>query len=142
MSRIEQLWAANEVPVDNALHFADGWSYDVSVDTGTAGGMVVRGAFDLEERLALAPNWVSVVDGRKLALEGGGALWHGDGDNGSEGFFAREDAHQSPSWVVFLTNTNPFTRAELSGNTATFRSTSGVVITVDIDDPTRPQPGG
>lgn len=138
MSKIEDLWAEEEVPVDNALHFADGRSFDVRVDPDSPGGMSILEGFDLEERLAVAPDWVSVVDGRKIDLSDGGALWHGDGDNGSEGFFARTEAGGALAWVVFLTASNPFTEADADGSYATFRSTAGVVITVDIDDPTRP----
>lgn len=138
MSKIEDLWVKEEVPIDNALHFADGRSYDVRVDPDSPKGMSVEEEFDLEERLAIAPDWVSVVDGRKIDLEDGGALWHGDGDNGSEGFFARVKKDGSLDWVVFFTASNPFTEAEVHNSQATFRSTAGVTITVDIDDPRRP----
>lgn len=141
MSKIEDLWANEEVPIDNALHFADGRSYDVCVDPDSPSGMSVQDEFDLEERLAIAPDWVSVVDGRKIDLEDGGALWHGDGDNGSEGFIARVKKDGSLDWVVFFTASNPFTEAEVHDGQATFRSTAGVTITVDIDDPRRPVVG-
>lgn len=140
MSKIEDLWAKEEVPVDNALHFADGRSYDVRIDSESPRGMSILEEFDLEERLAIAPDWVSVVDGLKIDLEDGGALWHGDGDNGSEGFFARTHGDGSLDWVVFFTASNPFSEAVVSGDFATFRSTAGAVITVDINDPMRPVP--
>lgn len=141
MSKIEDLWVKYEVPVDNALHFADGRSFDARAAPEAAGGISILEPFDLDERLSIAPDWVSEVDGLELALEDGGFLWHGDGSNGSEGFIARVNSDRSLMWVIFFTASNPFTRAELAGNYATLRSTSGVVITVDIDDPRRPVPG-
>ncbi|MGH3312408.1 MAG: hypothetical protein ACRDP3_17780 [Streptomyces sp.] len=140
MSKIKDLWDEHKVPVDDALHFADGRSFDACVTPESPGGISILEPFDLDDRLSIAPNWVSVVDGLEEELEDGGFLWHGDGDNGSEGFFARVNPDRSLVWVVFFTDSNPFTKAEVVGRYATLSSTSGVVITIDIDDPRRPVP--
>ncbi|MET9935812.1 MULTISPECIES: hypothetical protein [unclassified Streptomyces] len=64
-----------------------------------------------------------------------GLLWGGEGSYGSEGFLARLTADRALIRAMFFRESNPFDRIRPSGNAATFSSTSGVEITVDIGDP-------
>ncbi|MFF0624186.1 hypothetical protein [Streptomyces sp. NPDC004296] len=138
MSAIERLWVDYLMPDLDALHFADGRSYDVVLDSDAPTGMRIEEAFDLEEVLAEDPDWVSRVDGQRVvSLEDGGVLWGGDGPHGSNGFCARLNADLTLVWAIFLHVSNPLRDISLSGSTAVFRSTSGVSITVDIGDPLR-----
>ncbi|MEU9114506.1 hypothetical protein AB0D04_22610 [Streptomyces sp. NPDC048483] len=139
MSAIERLWADYTMPDLDALHFADGRSYDVFLDSDVPAGMRIEEAFDLEEVFAEDPDWgVSRVDGQTVVpLEDGGVLWGGDGPHGSNGFCARLNADLTLVWAIFLQVSNPLREISLSGSTTVFRSTSGVSITVDIDDPLR-----
>lgn len=98
--------------------------------------MRVLAPFDLEEMLEIDPSWVSSVDGLvAVDLGSKGLLWGGEGSYGSEGFIARLTADRSLIWAILFTESNPFDRIRLSGNVATFTSTAGFEITVDIDDP-------
>ncbi|MEU8618106.1 hypothetical protein [Streptomyces sp. NPDC048623] len=136
MTTIERLWEDDYLPIRDALHYADGRSYDVELDSTAPGGFSVLSPFDLDEILKDDPSWVSSVDGQaSVDLGEKGLLWGGEGSYGSEGFFARLTADRKLIWVMFFDGSNPFLRIQLSGNVATFRSTAGVEITVDIDDP-------
>ncbi|GGU51507.1 hypothetical protein GCM10010211_15240 [Streptomyces albospinus] len=141
LTAIQRLWADYRLPILDALHFADGRSFEVEIDPDVPSGMRVQEQFDLEEVLAEDPDWTTRVDGlRTVPLGDGGVLWGGDGATGSNGFFARLHADLTLVWVIFFQVSNPFCDIRLSGTTAEFRSTSGVAITVDIDDPTRSGP--
>ncbi|XIE77154.1 hypothetical protein AB6O49_00205 [Streptomyces sp. SBR177] len=142
MTMIECLWEDLELPLVDALHFADGRSYAVALDRATPSGFSVLSRLDLDEMREEDPSSVSSVssvDGRAVVdLGEEGLLWGGEGSYGSEGFLARLTAGRKLIWAMFFTESNPFERIRLSGSVATFRSTSGVAITVDIDDPRTP----
>ncbi|MCX4783520.1 hypothetical protein [Streptomyces sp. NBC_01264] len=136
MTAIERLWEDFELPIRDALHFADGGSYDVDLDSDEPSGLRVLAPFGLDEILEIDPSWVSSVDGlAAVDLGSKGLLWGGEGSYGSEGFIARLTVDRALIWAMFFTESNPFDRIQLSGNIATFSSTSGFEITVDIDDP-------
>ncbi|MEU7027977.1 hypothetical protein AB0A60_14950 [Streptomyces sp. NPDC046275] len=148
MTTIERLWEGLELPLADALHFADGHSYAVALDPTAPSGFSVLSRLDLDEMREEDPSsvssvssvsLVSSVDGRAVVdLGEEGLLWGGEGSYGSEGFLARLTAGRKLIWAMFFTESNPFERIRLSGSVATFRSTSGVAITVDIDDPRTP----
>ncbi|KOU32737.1 hypothetical protein ADK52_00100 [Streptomyces sp. WM6372] len=136
MTMIERLWEDFRLPIRDALHFAEGRSCDVGLGSDAPSGMRVLAPFDLEEMLEIDPSWVSSVDGLvAVDLGSKGLLWGGEGSYGSEGFIARLTADRSLIWAILFTESNPFDRIRLSGNVATFTSTAGFEITVDIDDP-------
>ncbi|MEU9298874.1 hypothetical protein [Streptomyces sp. NPDC048269] len=136
MTTIERLWEDFQLPIRDALHFADGRSCDVDLDSDVPSGLKVLAPFDLDEMLESDPSWVSSVDGLVSVDVGSkGLLWSGEGSYGSEGFIARLTVDRALIWAIFFTESNPFDRTQLSGNVATFSSTSGIEITVDIDDP-------
>ncbi|WKD33531.1 hypothetical protein [Streptomyces xanthophaeus] len=142
MTTIEGLWEDLELPVKDALHYADGHSYDVALDRAAPRGFTVRAPFDLDEVLEGDPTWVSSVDGlAAVDLGERGLLWGGEGSYGSEGFVARLTVDRALVWAMFFMESNPFDRIQLSGNVATFSSTSGFEIAVDIDDPLIPISG-
>jgi hypothetical protein len=137
LSAIERLWADYQLPELDGLHFSDGRSYEISLDADAASGMRFGGSFDLEEVLAEDPDWVTDIGrNRSVPLADGGFLWGGEGvSHGSYGFCGRLHADHTLVWVLFFEDSNPFTDIRVSGNTAVFQSTSGISITVDIDDP-------
>ncbi|WP_406191209.1 hypothetical protein OH733_16980 [Streptomyces griseus] len=136
MADIERLWEDFQLPIRDALHFADGDSCDVALDSGVPSGLRVLSPFDLAEILESDPSWVSSVDGRvAVDLGSRGLLWGGEGSYGSEGFIARLTGERTLIWAIFFSESNPFDRIQLAGNVATFSSTSGLEIAVDIDDP-------
>ncbi|WP_079038743.1 hypothetical protein [Streptomyces sp. NBRC 110028] len=141
MSEIERLWGDFLLPIRDALHFPDGHSYDVTLAPETSRGLQILAPFDLNAMLASDPNWTSSVDGlNELDLEGSGFLWAGEGSYGSEGFIARLTIDRTLVWAIFFEESNPFQEIRLSGTTATFTSTSGIDITLNIDDPRNPIP--
>ncbi|WP_327324245.1 hypothetical protein OG735_18240 [Streptomyces sp. NBC_01210] len=142
MTAIERLWDDFELPIRDALHFADGHSYDVALAPDAPSDFTVLAPFGLDEMLESDPSWVSEVDGlAAVDLGRKGLLWGGEGSYGSEGFIARLTVDRALIWAIFFMESNPFDRIQLSSNVATLSSTSGVAITVDIDDPRTPISG-
>ncbi|WP_406731634.1 hypothetical protein [Streptomyces sp. NBC_01794] len=142
MTVIARLWEDFELPIRDALHFADGYSYDVALGPDAPRDFTVLAPFDLDEMLESDPSWTSSVDGlAAVDLGRKGLLWGGEGSYGSEGFIARLAVDRALIWAIFFMESNPFDRIQLSNNVATFSSTSGVEITVDIDDPRTPISG-
>ncbi|WP_411122213.1 hypothetical protein [Streptomyces sp. x-19] len=139
MSIIEGLWADYCLPDVDGLYFSDGRSYEVSLDADATNGMRFGDSFDLEAVLAEDPDWVTDIGkNRSVPLADGGFLWGGEGvSHGSYGFCGRLRADNTLVWALFFEESNPFTEIQVSGSTAVFRSTSGVSITVDIEDPLR-----
>ncbi|MFE2185966.1 hypothetical protein [Streptomyces sp. NPDC059455] len=141
MTTITELWKEFQLPIRDALHFADGQSFDVSLTPEASSGLTIQAPFDLSGMLADDPSWTSSVDGLVEAdLGKRGLLWGGEGSYGSEGFIARLTTERSLVWAIFFMDSNPFDQIHLTNNVATFVSTSTVEITVDIDDPRAPIP--
>ncbi|MEV1047207.1 hypothetical protein [Streptomyces sp. NPDC049916] len=136
MTMIERLWEDFRLPIRDALYFAGGESCDVVLDSDEPSGLKMLSTFDLDEILESDPSWVSSVDGLvAVDLGSRGLLWGGEGSYGSEGFLARLTGERKLIWAIFFMESNPFDRIRLSGNVATFSSTSGLEVAVDIDDP-------
>ncbi|MFE5851852.1 hypothetical protein ACFQ61_01310 [Streptomyces sp. NPDC056500] len=142
MTYIEHLWGDFELPLTDALHYADGHSYGVALDSATPRGFTALPLFDLKKMMDGDPSGVSSVDGlTAVDLGEKGLLWGGEGSYGSEGFIARLTADRALMWAMFFLESNPFDRIRLSGNIAAFSSTSGHKVVVDIDDPRTPISG-
>jgi hypothetical protein len=131
---ITRLWAKGQLPSEDAVFYADGRSFAVEVVDGR---LSVVEEFDLDESLAEDPDCVSNVSvlGEVELPDGAGFLCRGDGDMGADGFFCRLDAARDLVWACFLTSGNPYADITVAGSSATFTSTSGLTVTVDIDQP-------
>ncbi|MFC7247448.1 hypothetical protein ACFQO7_33730 [Catellatospora aurea] len=134
---IVDLWLAGTLPIRNALYRADGVSITARIDPGAPGGLTLGEPFSLETAMRADPEYVTSVD---ITAEhdlgaGGGYLVCGEGSYGSEGFFGRLDAGKGLVWVVYLENSNPFVNISAEPGSAVFTSTSGVVITVNLETP-------
>ncbi|WP_076970679.1 hypothetical protein [Streptomyces sparsogenes] len=139
MRDLERLWQELRLPIRDALHFANGDSYDVTLASDKSSGWKVLAPFGVGDMLASEPDWTSSVDGLiSMELGQGGALWGGDGAYGSEGFVARLAPDRSLIWAIFFMESNPFEEIQLFDEIATFTSTSGIKVTVDINDPRNP----
>ena len=78
------------------------------------------------------PEWVaSIIITREVPIPDG-LLCAGEGSHGSEGFFARLDADWNLVWVAHFQESNPFDEITVHGDQATFTSTSGGTVTVDL----------
>ncbi|MEU7051935.1 hypothetical protein ACF1GS_27135 [Streptomyces eurythermus] len=135
MTVIERLWLTYELPAVDGLYFADGRAYEVSASRAER-VLRINEALDVEQLLSEEPDLVACVDGLSThELADGDVLWAGEGCYGSDGFFGRVRSDRGLVWAVFLEEADPFRTIQVSGRQATFTSTSGTVITVDIDDP-------
>ncbi|MFI7010133.1 hypothetical protein [Streptomyces sp. NPDC050145] len=128
---VGDLWAdGHRLPAGDALHLPDGTSYRVRLDPSVPAG------FRLGARITGSAEEVAYVDGLvEVRLDGGGVLWGGEGDHGSQGFAARLTVGGALVWALFLEESNPFTRVVVEGREAVFRSTSGVVVRLGVEDP-------
>lgn len=146
---LHHLWDDFRLPLGDALYLCGDEgvvaAYEVSgsnlCGAGAPSPLAIGEPFDVEAA-ARDPEWCTYADCvlAAVALEDGGALWAGEGSHGSEGFFARLGADRSLRWAVHLDDSNPFDAIERDGGVAAFRSTSGVALAVDVDDPRRRPP--
>jgi len=90
---------------------------------------------DLAEVLAEDTEQLTSIDITREIPAPTGFICAGEGSHGSEGFFARLDEHRRLVWVCYLSESNPFDRLAVADNALTASSTSGVVITVNLDEP-------
>ncbi|GAA1332472.1 hypothetical protein [Saccharothrix algeriensis] len=137
MSDITTLWSAARLPIEDGLYFADGRSYAVEADER---GLRLVEAFDLGELLTEDPEWLTSIDITKEIHVPGGYACAGEGSHGSEGFFARLDEDHSLIWVCYLSESNPFGELSVEASTLTATSTSGLSITLPLDDPDKALP--
>lgn len=137
MNTLLKLWHARRLPIRDGLYTSSGDAYSVQLNDAAPGGVEILDNFDLDSVLSADPDWVTSIDiTREVEIKGGvGRLLAGEGSHGSEGFFARIDDDNDLKWVVYLEESNPFVDIAVDGNRATFYSSSGVSITVDIDRP-------
>ncbi|GAA3891724.1 hypothetical protein [Streptomyces sedi] len=138
MSALVRLWSRELLPIVDALHLADGPSYEAALDPGAPGGLRLGPAFDLAGWLAAdsTSEWLTAIDPHHpLRLPDGRALHGGEGAHGSEGFAACLDAAGRPEWVLYLAESNPFTEITCRGGLATFRSTAGHTVTLPVTSP-------
>lgn len=56
----------------------------------------------------------------------------GEGSYGSEGFFGQLDEQKNLVWVVYLENSNFFVDVPVRKDTATFTSSAGTLIVVNL----------
>jgi hypothetical protein len=133
------LWVAGEVPAWDGLFRADGGARAVEVDGAQLSWFDLGAPLDLDAMLAEDPERVCSVDIHPQCFaalpDGSGYVCGGEGELGSEGFFARLDADRNLVWVVWLGDGNPFVRAEAAGSTAVFTNNWGRTITVDLTAP-------
>jgi hypothetical protein len=132
---IVDLWRAGKLPIRAGLYRADGAAIVARYDPNSPGGLSLLDQFSLEAVMRADPDYVTHIDitvKHELAC-GGGCLVAGEGSYGSEGFFARIDAANMLIWVVYLEDSNPFVNVTVESTFATFTSSSGLVITIDLE---------
>ncbi|MEV4759344.1 hypothetical protein AB0J86_30205 [Micromonospora sp. NPDC049559] len=139
-SRIVQLWAEGLAPGRDGLYRADGSARAVELSGGARlDGFELGPPLALDAMLGEDPDNVTQIDilrGADVPVpDGSGYVCGGDGAHGSEGFFARLDKDRNLMWIVTLTDSNPFEKAEVRGSTATFTNNLGNAVTVDLDHP-------
>lgn len=138
MSIVEGLWATEEVPLWDAVYCVDGRAWEVELDPSRASGLRLLEPLDLAAELREEPEWTSFFGTftRTEIPENSGYVHSGEcAYHGSAGWFVRTDADGRLVWVVHLGDSNPFDRIEIEAGIATFRSTNGVVVKLDITDP-------
>lgn len=128
MSDITTLWSSARLPIEDGLYFAD------------ERGLRLVESFDLGELLAEDPEWLTSIDITREFCVPGGYACAGEGSHGSEGFFARLDENHSLIWVCYLAESNPFDELTVEASTLTATSTSGLSITLSLDDPDKALP--
>ena len=107
------------------------------MDASAEDALKILAPFSLEKFLARHPDMVTSIDVtlEKLLPPGVGYLCCGEGSYGSEGFFGQLDQHRNLVWVVYLEASNPFVGVSMSNTSATFMSSAGASITVDLRAP-------
>ncbi|GAB3119574.1 hypothetical protein GCM10027160_33870 [Streptomyces calidiresistens] len=142
MNRMVGMWREGRLFIRDALHsVSTGTSFAVAVDPGAPGGLRFGDTFDLDAEAVADPERFTSIDVTgSHPLPDGGALRWGEGSHGSEGFAARVASDGDPVWILHLEESNPFVRVFVTGDEATFESSSGVRVTPGIDAPGLPGP--
>lgn len=139
MSRITELWLANEAPEWDGLFRADGSAREVEVDGPELSWLDLGAPLDLDALLDEDPEALTTISPHPQGFaelpDGTGYVCCGDAALGSQGFFARLDRDKNLVWLVSLGDSNPFVRAEVEGSLATFTNNRGNAITIDLTDP-------
>ena len=133
------LWNAEQLPIQDALHVRDGRSYSITLDRSKSSGITLVGRCTLEDLLHDDPDFLAdVMTTHKIVTSPQpGFLCCGEGSHGSDGFFARLDNNEKLVWVAFFVDSNPFHQIAQRQEHAMFTSTSGVTVTVHLDEPER-----
>ncbi|MCI4066075.1 hypothetical protein MRQ36_27425 [Micromonospora sp. R77] len=139
-TRILRLWSKGLAPGWDGLYRADGSARVVELSGGARlDGFELGPSLDLDAMLEEGPGRLTDVDilrGADVLLpDDSGYVCGGDGAHGSEGFFARLDKDRNLVWIVALTDSNPFEKAEVRGSLATFTNNLGNSVTIDLDHP-------
>lgn len=139
LTNIASLWNAEQLPIRDALHVHDGRSYSVALDRSKDSGLEITGRFSLDDFLHEDPDFLAdIMTTQKIATSfQPGFLCCGEGSHGSDGFFARLNNNEDLVWVAFFEDSNPFRQISQHQEQATFTSTSGVTVTVHLDEPER-----
>lgn len=137
---IVELWAEGLAPGSDGLYRADGSARAVELSGGARlDGFELGPPLDLDAMLKEEADNLTHVDilrGADVPLpDGSGYVCGGDGAHGSEGFFARLDTDRNLMWIVALTDSNPFEKAEVRGSLVRFTNNLGNSVTVDLDHP-------
>ena len=134
---LAELWHSGQLPIRDGLYTHSGVVYLLQRNDTTPAGIEILDTSDIDSILSADPDWLTSVDvTREMEIEAAaGRLLAGEGSHGSEGFFARVDKNNNPLWVIYLEESNPFVDISSSENEATFHSSSGISITVDINHP-------
>lgn len=137
MVLITRLWQTGNLYIRDGLYRADGTSWAVRCDSSLTGGLLALEMMDLESLFQSDPSNVTSIDVTCLVRlhDNSGFLFCGEGSFGSEGIFGRLDQSKGLVWVVYLERANPFIEVTINDCLATFKSSSGVLITVDLGQP-------
>ncbi|OTQ57399.1 hypothetical protein B6D18_10210 [Gilliamella sp. A7] len=119
MSKINELWNKEKLPIKDGIYFANGES------------------FSLVDFLNQNPDCITHIDiFKKIKLQMGGTCLLGEGSHGSEGFIAYITSDEKLNWVIYFEESNPFINAvELSDAFLTVESSANYRIILDLKNP-------
>lgn len=135
MSKIRDLWKSGRVPILSALYRYDDVAIYATIDNSVSGGLRFGQQVPLTDVLAANTDYLASLDithERQLPHDEG-FLVCGEGSYGSDGFFGLLDSSKELVWVVFLENSNPFVSIFVNSRLATFTSSSGITLRIDLN---------
>ncbi|MEE4486002.1 hypothetical protein V2T44_24020 [Serratia ficaria] len=134
---IVELWKNGELPIKNALYFADGRAELIDIISYPNPKLLKLGSFDFHGFYERNKDEITTIDIiKKIQLSDGGYLCIGEGSYGSEGFIACLDRKEDLIWVVYSENSNPFVSATIFGDsTVVIESSAGFRLEIDTENP-------
>ena len=137
MSKINELWNKEKLPIKDGIYFANGESFsflakfysDIVIKKGKS--------FSLVDFLNKNPDCITDIDiFEKIKIPTGGACLLGEGSHGSEGFIAYITSDEKLNWVIYFEESNPFINAvELPDTFLKVESSANYTIILDLKDP-------
>lgn len=137
MSKINELWNKEKLPIKDGIYFANGESF--SFLTKFYPDIVIKKgkSFSLVDFLNKNPDCITDIDiFEKIKIQTGGAYLLGEGSHGSEGFIAYITSDEKLNWVIYFEESNPFINAvELPDTFLKVESSANYTIILDLKDP-------
>lgn len=137
MSKINELWNKEKLPIKDGIYFANGESFsflakfypDIVIKKGKS--------FSLVDFLNKNPDCITDIDiFEKIKISTGGTCLLGEGSHGSEGFIAYITSDEKLNWVIYFEESNPFINAvELPDTFLKVESSANYTIILDLKDP-------
>ena len=137
MSKINELWNKEKLPIKDGIYFANGESF--SFLTKFYPDIVIKKgkSFSLVDFLNKNPDCITDIDiFEKIKIQTGGTCLLGEGSHGSEGFIAYITSDEKLNWVIYIEESNPFINAvELPDTFLKVESSANYTIILDLKDP-------
>lgn len=138
MNSIVDLWNESSLPIKDGVYWADGRSISIEIIAYPFLSVKKKEAFSLDAFLQKHHDEITCIDiFKKISLSTrNNYVWIGEGSYGSEGFIALIDENDCLIWVIYAEKSNPFISIdELSPGNILAISSSGIKLSIDIDNP-------
>ena len=137
MSKINELWNKEKLPIKDGIYFANGESFSFLAKFYPYVFIEKGESFSLVDFLNQNPDCITHIDiFKKIKLQMGGTCLLGEGSHGSEGFIAYITSDEKLNWVIYFEESNPFINAvELSNAFHIVESSANYRIILDLKNP-------
>ncbi|WP_326740505.1 hypothetical protein [Streptomyces sp. NBC_01022] len=140
---VGRLWAAGEMPYEDALYRSDDTALEVHVDgpgayhpdAGRPIPFRLGGPVDVAQLIEVSGTTEVDPHFESLLPDGTGWMCGGGSGMGNVGYLARLGSDHSLRWVAVMWNSNPFVGVHYEGATAVFTNDWRNRLRLDLTDP-------
>ena len=137
MSKINELWNKEKLPIKDGIYFANGESFSFLAKFYPYVFIKKGESFNLVDFLNKNPDCITNIDiFQKIKIQMGGTCLLGECSHGSEGFIAYISSDEKLNWVIYFEESNPFINAiELPDKFLEVESSANYRIILDLKNP-------